>query len=72
MSTIPAVVERMVVVPYETDWSIPQYWEAGDVVVKGLINIWVNTLGDDLQIQIDTHSTLKLPVYLLLLAPPKR
>ena len=72
MSTIPAVVERMVVVPYETDWSIPQYWEAGDVVVKGLMNIWVNTLGDDLQIQIDTYSTLKLPVYLLLLAPPKR
>ena len=72
MSTIPAVVERIVVVPYETDWSIPQYWDAGDVFVKGLMNIGVNTLGGRLQIQINAHRMLKLPVYLLLLAPPKR
>jgi hypothetical protein len=36
VSTIPAVVERMVVVPYLMDWSIPQYSLAGDVVVAGL------------------------------------
>ena len=35
MSTIPAVLARMVVEPYSMDWSIPQYALAGDVVVIG-------------------------------------
>ena len=38
VSTIPAVVERMVVVPYLMDSLIPQYKLAGEVVVWGLSN----------------------------------
>ena len=38
VSTIPAVVERIVwLVPYTTDWSIPQNSDAGEVLVRGLI-----------------------------------
>ena len=38
VSTMPAVVERMVVLaPYRIDWSIPQNSEAGEVVVRGLL-----------------------------------
>jgi len=36
VSTIPAVVDKMVVVPYTIDSSTPQYWFAGNVVVTGL------------------------------------
>jgi len=37
VSMIPAVVGRIVVlVPYLMDWSIPQYLEAGDIVVLGV------------------------------------
>jgi len=36
VSTIPAVVDKIVVLPYLIDWSIPQNWLAGDVLVIGL------------------------------------
>jgi len=37
VSMIQAVVGRIVVlVPYLMDWSIPQYLEAGDIVVLGV------------------------------------
>ena len=38
MSTIPAVLERMVVEPYSMDWLIPQYKLAGEVPVMELRN----------------------------------
>ena len=37
VSTMPAVVERMLVdVPYVMDWSMPKNSDAGDVRVRGL------------------------------------
>ena len=39
VSTIPAVSDRMVVVPYWMDWLIPQNALAGGVVVMGLFNL---------------------------------
>lgn len=39
MSTIPAVVDRMVVVPYTMDSLIPQNSFAGEVLVMGLHNL---------------------------------
>jgi len=36
VSTIPAVVGRIVVLPYLMDWSMPQELEAGAVVVLGV------------------------------------
>ena len=39
VSTIPAVVDKMVVVPYLMDWLIPQYALAGEVLVMGLYNL---------------------------------
>ena len=39
VSTIPAVVDRMVVVPYSMDSLIPQNWFAGEVLVMGLCNL---------------------------------
>ena len=39
MSTIPAVVDRMVVVPYSMDSLIPQNSLAGEVSVMGLHNL---------------------------------
>jgi hypothetical protein len=39
VSTIPAVLDRMVVVPYSTDCSIPQNLFEGETVVMGLRNL---------------------------------
>ena len=39
MSTIPAVVDRMVVVPYSMDSLIPQNSFEGEVLVMGLHNL---------------------------------
>ena len=39
VSTIPAVSDRMVVVPYSMDSLIPQNSLAGEVVVRGLFNL---------------------------------
>jgi hypothetical protein len=39
VSTIPAVVDRMVVVPYWMDSSIPQKLFEGETVVMGLSNL---------------------------------
>ena len=36
MSTMPEVELRTDVEPYDTDWSMPQYWEAWDVEVIGV------------------------------------
>lgn len=35
VSTIPTVVDRIVVSPQWVDWSIPQYLDAGEVVASG-------------------------------------
>ena len=39
VSTIPAVVDRMVVVPYSMDSLMPQNSFAGEVPVMGLYNL---------------------------------
>jgi hypothetical protein len=42
-STIPAVVDRMVSVPYKIDPLIPQNLLAGEVVVIGLCNKYISS-----------------------------
>jgi hypothetical protein len=44
VSTMPAVFSRIVVPPYETVWSTPQYSLAGDVVVSGVYEMSLVTL----------------------------
>jgi hypothetical protein len=43
VSTIPAVVDKMVSVPYKIDSLIPQKLLAGEVVVMGLCNKFISS-----------------------------
>lgn len=64
---MPAVVARMVVPPYEMDWSIPQYWEAGDVVVMGLMDIVINILVNKVKCILTVGSNFQYICYYWLL-----
>lgn len=71
VSTIPAVLDRMVVEPYLIDWLMPQYSLAGEVEVMGLsVN---NPMSDKafLTMNINTYMKVIEPVNLLLSVPPQ-